>query len=53
MTHVTEIKLPSNGLTGPIPKEIGFLPYLTKLDLADNEIVGTIPEEIYNLQNLR
>lgn len=53
MTHVTEIKLASNGLTGPIPKEIGFLPYLIKLDLADNEIVGTIPEEIYNLQNLR
>lgn len=53
MTHVTEVKLPMRGLKGPIPKEIGFLPYLTRLDLADNEIVGTIPEEIYNLQNLR
>lgn len=53
MTHVTEVKLPMRGLKGPIPKEIGYLPYLTKLDLADNEIVGTIPEAIYNLQNLR
>jgi hypothetical protein len=53
ITHVTEIILPMRGLTGPIPKEIGFLPYLTKLDLADNEIVGTIPDEIYGLTNLR
>ena len=53
MTHVTEIKLPTKNLKGPIPNEIGFLPYMTKLDLADNEIVGTIPEEIYRLTNLR
>mmetsp|Transcript_33120 Transcript_33120/g.56098 ORF Transcript_33120/g.56098 Transcript_33120/m.56098 type:complete len:612 (-) Transcript_33120:27-1862(-) len=53
MTHVTEIKLPMRGLKGPIPKEIGFVPYLTKLDLADNEIPGTIPEAIYSLTKLR
>ena len=53
MTHVTEIQLPMRGLKGPIPKEIGFLPYMTKVDLADNEIVGSIPEAIYSLENLR
>ena len=53
MTHVTEIHLPMRGLKGPIPDEIGFLPYMSKLDLADNEIVGSVPEAVYSLENLR
>jgi Leucine-rich repeat (LRR) protein len=51
--HVTEIKLPAKKLTGPIPSEIGFLPYLITIDLANNDITGTIPEELYGLERLR
>mmetsp|Transcript_29710 Transcript_29710/g.59446 ORF Transcript_29710/g.59446 Transcript_29710/m.59446 type:complete len:567 (+) Transcript_29710:134-1834(+) len=53
MSHVTEIKLAGKELTGTIPSEIRFLPYLTRLDLSDNEIVGTIPEDLYFLRRLR
>eukprot|EP00804_Cyclotella_cryptica_P027390 CCRYP_008822-RB/>CCRYP_008822-RB protein AED:0.24 eAED:0.24 QI:174/1/1/1/1/0.75/4/718/463 len=53
IVHVTEIRLPAKKLSGTIPSEIGFLPYLVKLDLADNEITGTIPQELYGLANLR
>ena len=53
MVHVTEIKLPAMKLSGSIPSEIGFLPYLVTVDLANNDITGTIPEELYGLQRLR
>ena len=53
MVHVTEIKLPTKKLTGTIPSEIGFLPYLVTFDLANNEITGTIPEELYGLERLK
>lgn len=53
MTHVTEIKLPSKKLSGTIPSEIGFLPYLVTIDLANNKIEGTIPQELYGLERLR
>lgn len=53
MVHVTEIKLPAKKLSGTIPSEIGFLPYLVTLDLANNKIEGTIPQELYGLERLR
>ena len=53
IVHVTEIKLPAKKLTGTIPSEIGFLPYLKEIDLANNDITGTIPLELYGLQKLR
>lgn len=53
MVHVTEIKLGSRGLSGTIPDEISFLPYVSRLDLSDNEIVGTVPEGVYGLKRLR
>ena len=53
MVHVTEIKLPAMKLSGSIPSEIGFLPYLVTIDLANNDITGTIPEELYGLQRLK
>ena len=53
IVHVTEIKLPAKKLTGTIPSEIGFLPYLKEIDLANNDISGTIPLELYGLQKLR
>ena len=51
--HVTELDLANKGLTGSIPDEIAFLPYLTRLDLSDNEVKGTIPEGVYELKYLR
>jgi hypothetical protein len=53
MVHVTEIRLPAKQLSGTIPSEIGFLPYLVKLDLANNDITGTIPQELYGIEKLR
>ena len=53
MVHVTEIRLSNKGLTGTIPEEIRFLPYMNRLDLSDNEVGGTIPEKLYGLHRLR
>ena len=41
-----------NGLSGPIPPEIGNLFGLTELSLWVNELEGPIPPEIGNLANL-
>ena len=50
---VTKIDLPSNGLSGPIPPELGRLSKLVHLDLNYNwTLSGTIPPELGNLRNL-
>lgn len=41
--HVTGISLPSNGLTGTLPSELGQLTYLRSLDLSGNRIQGPVP----------
>lgn len=53
MIHVTEIRLSNKNLTGMIPDEIAFLPYLNRLDLSDNEVSGTVPMGVYELKKLR
>lgn len=53
MIHVTEIRLSNKNLTGTIPDEIEFLPYLNRLDLSDNEVSGTVPMGVYELKRLR
>lgn len=53
MVHITEINMNKKNVTGTIPKEIGFLPYVNKLDFSENEISGTIPDAIYGLKRLR
>ena len=53
MIHVTEIRLSNKNLTGTIPNEIEFLPYLNRLDLSDNEVSGTVPMGVYELKRLR
>lgn len=53
MIHVTELRLSNRSLTGTIPNEIEFLPYLNRLDLSDNEVSGTVPEGVYDLKRLR
>jgi len=53
MIHVTEIRLSNKNLTGTIPDEIAFLPYLNRLDLSDNAVSGTVPMGVYELKKLR
>ena len=49
---VLKLKLNGNGLTGPIPSELGNLTYLTELFLNSNGLVGPIPSGLGNLTRL-
>jgi len=49
----TELSLAYQGLTGPIPAEIGYFTHLTHLDLSYNQLTGPLPVEIGNLDSLR
>ena len=51
--RVTELNLRNNGLTGPIPSELGNLTRLTELNLGLNGLTGPIPPELGNLTRLR
>lgn len=48
----TEIYRVGEGLSGPIPPEIGYLINLTFLNIRSNNLTGEIPSEIGNLTNL-
>ena len=50
--RVTELDLPGNRLSGPIPPELGDLSQLTRLFLSSNQLTGPIPPELGNLSNL-
>ena len=50
--RVTRLSLGDNGLTGPIPEELGSLSNLEWLSLSRNELTGPIPEELGSLSNL-
>ena len=50
--RVTELRLGDNGLTGPIPTELGSLGALQWLDLSSNELSGSIPRAIESLTSL-
>ena len=47
------LDLGENGLTGPIPSELGSLSHLELLWLSDNQLTGPIPPELGNLSKLR
>ena len=51
--RVTELNLPSNGLTGGIPYRIRDLAYLTVLELSDNGMFSSIPDAVLELADLR
>ena len=51
--QVTELWLNDNGLTGPIPPEVGSLSGLQVLVLKANQLTGPIPGELANLANLQ
>lgn len=50
--RVTALRLPNNGLEGPIPPELGHLSSLRELILWNNSLWGPIPPELGNLPNL-
>ena len=50
--RVTELRLPSQGLKGIIPTQIGKLTGLKVLDLSGNQLTGAIPTQIGNLTAL-
>ena len=50
--RVTALDLPGNGLSGPIPVELGALTNLVRLALWDNQLSGPIPPQLGNLTNL-
>ena len=50
--RVTHLDLSDNGLTGPIPPELGDLLRLEHLVLRDNRLEGEIPPELGNLSSL-
>jgi hypothetical protein len=49
---VVELSLPGNGLSGPIPSQLGKLAGLRHLFLLDNQLTGSIPPELGLLTNL-
>ena len=50
--RVTHLDLSDNGLTGPIPSELGNLSRLDRLFLNGNDIRGVIPPELGELSHL-
>ena len=51
--RVTGLDLGGNGLSGPIPPELGSLANLQRLDLGENQLSGPIPPELGGLPRLR
>ena len=51
--RVTELNLPYNGLRGPIPLELAFLPRLKRLEVQGNQLSGPIPPTLANLVGLQ
>ena len=49
---VRELRLPDNGLEGPLPPALGSLLGLETLDLADNDLTGGIVTEITSVDPL-
>ncbi len=50
--RVYGLQLHGNGLSGPVPPELGLLWWLEELYLSDNRLTGPIPPELGNLHTL-
>ncbi len=52
LDQVERLRLRGNGLTGPLPSELGNLSALKRLDLYDDGLTGPIPPELGDLAAL-
>lgn len=52
-SRIQKILLPSNNLSGPIPKEFKALASLVEVDLSNNNIEGQLPEGIGDMRNMK
>jgi hypothetical protein len=50
--RITELHFHGQGLTGPLPAEIGVFTAATWIDLSDNSF-SSLPDELANLVNLQ
>ena len=50
---LTVVRLPENGLSGPIPPELANLVDLWYLDLSENALTGQIPPDLGSLEALK
>ena len=51
--RVVGLDIDGNGLSGPLPPELGDLTSLTELSLQNNGLSGPLPPELGNLTNLK
>ena len=51
--RVTDLSLPGNALSGPIPTKLGELANLRNLNLPWNDLTGPIPAELRSLENVK
>ena len=51
--RLTSLRLPSEGLSGPLSPRLGELADLVTLELSGNSLAGPIPSELGDLSNLR
>ena len=49
LSNLTHLNLRSNGLTGPVPTELGNLTKLEFLRLAGNQLTGCVPTALQNV----
>ena len=50
--RIVGLDLSGNGLSGPVPPEVGNLTSLKRLELGGNDLSGSIPSDIGNLTSL-
>ena len=50
--HVVELRLPDNGLAGPLPSEIANLTQLRVVNLSGNDLSGAFPNAVAGLSEL-
>lgn len=52
LTNMVEFDLSNNGLSGPIPPELGSMTHLQTLDLSFNNLSGSLPGSLASCVNL-
>ncbi|KAL6839113.1 hypothetical protein ACP4OV_031004 [Aristida adscensionis] len=53
LTHLEQVLLQNNNITGRLPPELGALPWLQTLDLSNNRFSGRVPDTLGRLSTLR